>query len=158
MGGKSSKEETTNVAEQDNGFHMVEIHAPTMGLSIIAILIILAILALGHSCATRMRKRYFKRPRHFQHDRIPMTTQYPLFTTPEQYPYINMAMMGRNTPTASIHEIPATIHPPPSRVRQQRHAPTAETANNNGNAVTRKAESAVVAAGNEWSADNRIEG
>ena len=44
MEGQASKEEQTNVVAQDNGFHMVEIHAPTMGLSVIAILVILAIL------------------------------------------------------------------------------------------------------------------
>ena len=80
---KSSKEDT--VVEQDNGFHVVEIHAPTMGISIIAIVVILAILALAHSCASRLRKKYLRRPRQDQQGRLPFTHPYPMFMVPEQY-------------------------------------------------------------------------
>ena len=79
MGGQASKEEQNNIVEQDNGFHMVEIHAPTMGLSVVAILVILAILGLGHRCATSMRKRYFKRPRYYQHGMVQPRRHYPTF-------------------------------------------------------------------------------
>ena len=120
MFGLWGKKEETNVV-QDNGFHMVEVHAPTMGLSVVAILIILAILALGHRCATTMRKRYLRRPRYYQATALqpmPPRRTYPIFDH-EHYPYFNLDMR-RQTPPGSIHEIPMERMAGPSRPRQHR--------------------------------------
>ena len=118
MFGLWGKKEETNVV-QDNGFHMVEVHAPTMGLSVVAILIILAILALGHKCATTMRKKYLKRPRYYPATALqpmPPRRTYPIFAH-EDHPYFNMDRW--RTPPGSIQEIPIVAGP--SRPRQHRN-------------------------------------
>ena len=124
MFGLWGKKEQTNILEQDNGFHMVEVHAPTMGLSVIAILIILAILGLGHRCATTMRKRYLRRPRYYQGPpsmlpQVQTRRTYPVFGH-EHYPYFDLEMMRRQTPPGSIHEIPMEHMAGPSRPRRNR--------------------------------------
>ena len=124
MGGLWSKEEQNNIVEQDNGFHMVEVHAPTMGLSVIAILIILAILGLGHRCATTMRKRYLRRPRYYQGppgmlQQVQPRRTYPTFGH-EQYRFFDIEMLRRQTPPGSIHEIPMEHMAAPGRQRQYR--------------------------------------
>ena len=124
MGGLWSKEEQNNIVEQDNGFHMVEVHAPTMGLSVIAILIILTILGLGHRCATTMRKRYLRRPRYYHGPPSMLQPVEPKRTYltfgHEHYPYFNLEMMRRQTPPGSIQEIPMEHMAGPSRPRQHR--------------------------------------
>ena len=141
MGGQASKEEQTNVVAQDNGFHMVEIHAPTMGLSIVAILTILAILGLGHRCANSMRKRYHRRPRYFQPGIVQPRRHYPAFEH-EPYPYINVDMMRRPTPPGSIQEIPMEHIAPPRQPRPPREE---RNGSRDRNGVQREARTAVVA-------------
>ena len=156
MGGKNSKEPA--IEENSSGFHVLEIHAPTMGISIITILILLAVLALAHMCASHLRKKYLRRPRYRNHT-IPYHTthQYPPFFPPEPYnPYFLTPSNFRNSPSASIFELPTMpVHAPPNRRRQQRIAPAAEPATPAaGGTATKKTESAVCTAAAAWNDDN----
>ena len=96
-----------------------------------------------------MRKRYFKRPRYFQHSMAQHGMVQPRRTYPafghEQYPFFDIEMMRRQTPPGSIHEIPMEHLPPPGRPRQQREP--AENGNHERNGIPREARSAVVATG-----------
>lgn len=154
MGGGNSKQ---NAVETSNGFHFVEIHAHTMGISIITVIVVLIIVALAHSCASRLCKKYLRRPQHDHNNVLPIHHQpfQPIFY-PEPYQhYLGMAMANRSAPTASIYELPPTIAAaPPNRRRQPRLPTVADaSANSTGGASARKQESAACAAANEWPAD-----
>lgn len=149
MGGSNSKQ---NNVETSSGFHFVEIHGHTMGVSIITVVVVLAIVALAYSCASKLCKKYLLRPRNDQNV-LPIYHQpYPPFFNPEAYyPYFGMAMANRNVPMASITELPATaMVAPPNRRRQHRLATAEDAPVQPPTGANAKKQSAAAMAASEW--------
>ena len=129
-----------------------------MGISIITVLVLLAVLALAHMCASHLRKKYLRRPRYRPYQTVPYHSpnQYPTFFHPDPYNPYPLAPNFRNSPSASIIELPTVqVHAPPGRRRQKRVVPAPEPATPApAGAVTKKADSAVCTSAAAWSEDN----
>ena len=133
-----------------SGRHILEVHVPTILLSMIATFAVVAALAAGFECVERLHKwclRQHQRPS----SNVPMATHY------QPPPYSNISMANEYEQTTNIHEINEDNHTPRTKRTRTRSTNT-KTTKCHKTTNTDDAVSALIAAGNRWAADNKIEG
>lgn len=127
MGKSESKEEAKDIAEVNNesgGFHLIELHMPTIGIGAVTI----ALVVLGACCLFASYRRYCqRRPRHqlpHHHRRrhqepehsMPMTT----FLPPVQAPGLQaLLMQSMLQPQQLALPQPYALRPPSMQLHQQ---------------------------------------
>ena len=131
-----------------SGYHVLEVHGPTMLLSMVAMLAFVAVLLAGCKCAEHLRDWCLQQHQQ-QEDNVPLATNGPP-------PYNNLSDAEGYEQTCEIYEIHENNTP---RTKQTKTKGTnTRTTKCHKTTNTEKCVSALIEAGNRWAADNKIEG
>ena len=127
--------------------HILEVHVPTILLSMMAMLALLVTLAAGYECMEQLYKWCMGSQRQNAGD-TPMAAEGPP-------PYYNLPAANGYEQTTNYHEI---NEPNTNRKQTRTRSTITKTKKCHKTTNTDDGVSALIAAGNKWAEDNRIEG
>ena len=126
MGGSSSKTgENKGIQEESSGLHIVEIHAPTVGLGFTMLILAMIFSCAAYACYRQIKKRTqrrMNRPRNMELQRNNLI-EIPMMQIP---PSPRFLMSDAGPRFQEVTEDPIQLQPPPQRQETRNERRTIE--------------------------------